>query len=127
MIFTPKMPRVRFLAFQGPNLSLGAVGGDARFIDTDHDGSDDADASFIGHGRCQAGKRNSYTHPSLNNRKFTDKMTNFQRRQFHINISPLIPDIPSSRVQVSQFSVHISYFLQNCKKKANPSQRVCPF
>ena len=39
----------------------------------------------------------------------------------------LIKDIlPVAQVEATKFPLHISYFLQNCKK-ANPFRRVCPF
>jgi len=34
--------------------------------------------------------------------------------------------LPKPQVQASQFPLHISYFLQNCKK-ANPVKWICPF
>jgi len=32
--------------------------------------------------------------------------------------------LPKPKVQASQFPLHISYLLQNCKK-ANPRKRIC--
>jgi hypothetical protein len=34
--------------------------------------------------------------------------------------------LPVQQVQAPQFPVHISYFLQKCKK-ANPRKRICPY
>ena len=48
----------------------------------------------------------------------------------HVHLSTLEPyseihNLPVQQVQTSQFSLHISYFLQNCKK-GKPSERSLP-